>query len=99
MADRQMSQGKFKVCCIMLVSLLVGFPGGAVVKNLPAKAGDLRDLCSIPGSGRPPGEGNGNPFQDSCLKNPMNRRAWWATVQSVTKSQTDMTEQLSPLYL
>jgi hypothetical protein len=53
----------------------------------------------IPGSGRSPGEGNGNPFQDSCLKNPMNRGAWWATVQSVTKNQTDMTEQLSLLYL
>ena len=54
-----------------------GFPGGSVVKNPPAHAGDL---SSIPGSGRSPGEGNGNPFQYSCLENPMNRGAWRATV-------------------
>ena len=63
------------------------FPGGLMVKNLPASAG-VRDKGSIPGSGRSPGEGNGNPLQYSCLKNPMDRRAWGATVQRVAKSQT-----------
>jgi len=53
-----------------------------VVKNLPANAGDA---SSIPGSGRSHGEGNGNLLQYSCLENPMNRRAWWATVHGVTK--------------
>ena len=47
-----------------------------VVKNLPAKAGDIRDAGSIPGSGRAPGKGNGNPFQYACLENPMDRGAW-----------------------
>ena len=59
-----------------------------VVKNLPANAGDVRDLVLIPGSGRFPGGGHGNPLQYSCLENPMNREAWQATVHGVTKSQT-----------
>ena len=59
-----------------------------IVKNPPANAGDARDVGSIPGSGRSPGEGNGNPLQYSCLENPMDRGAWWATVHGVTKSQT-----------
>ena len=58
---------------------------GTVVKNLPADAGDTRDVGSIPGSGRSPGGGNGNPLQYSCLGNPMDRGAWWATVQGVLK--------------
>ena len=62
-----------------------GFPGGPVVKNSPAKAGDM-DL--IPGSGRAPGEGNGNPLQCSCLGNPMDRGAWRATVHGVAESDT-----------
>ena len=53
-----------------------------------AKAGGLRDMGSIPGSGRSPGGGHGNPLQDSCLENPMDRRAWRATVRGVTRSQT-----------
>ena len=57
-----------------------------LVKN-PANAGDTRDAGSIPGSGRSPGGGNGNPLQDSCLENPMDR-ARWATVHRVVKSQT-----------
>ena len=56
-----------------------------MVKNLPANAGDLG---SNPGSGRGPGEGNGNPLQSSCLENPMDRGAWWAAVHGVAKSQT-----------
>ena len=68
-------------------SLIWGFPGGSVVKNLPASAGDLG---SIPGSGRSPGEGNGNPLQHSCLGNPTDRGAWLATVYGVAK-ESDMT--------
>ena len=59
-----------------------------VVKNPPANAEDVRDAGSIPGSGRSPEEGNGNLIQYSCLENPMDRRALWATVHGVTKSQT-----------
>ena len=51
-----------------------------MVKNPPANAGDARDTGSIPGSGRSPGEENGNQFQYSCLENSMGRGAWWATV-------------------
>ena len=65
----------------------MGFPGGAVVKN-PANAGGARGVGTIPGSGRSPGEGNGNPLQYSCPENPMDRGAWGAAVQGVAKSQT-----------
>ena len=54
----------------------------------PATAGVIRDMGSIPGSGRSPGEGNGNPLQYSCLENPMDRGAWRATVHSVAESDT-----------
>ena len=67
-----------------------GFPGGAVVKNPVASAGDARDAGSIPGLGRSPGEGNGNPLQYSCLENPKDRGAWWATVHRVAKNQTKL---------
>ena len=67
---------------------LRGFPGDTVVKNLPANAGDARDVDLIPGSGRSPGVGNGNPPQYSCLENSMDRGAWLARVQEVTNSQT-----------
>ena len=56
------------------------FPAGAAVKNPPANAQEARDTGLIPGSGRSPGEGNGNPLQYSCLEKPMDRGAWWATV-------------------
>ena len=59
-----------------------------VVKNTPANAGDVRDAGSVPGPGRSPGEGNGNPPQYSCLENPMDTGAWRASVHRVTKSQT-----------
>ena len=65
-------------------------PGGAGIKSLPATAEDLRDAGSIPGSGRSPGGGHGNPFQYSCLDNPLDRRAWPATVHGVTKSHTQL---------
>ena len=67
--------------------MLLGFPGGSVVKNLPASA---RDTGTIPGSGGSPGEGNGNPLQYSCLEDPMDRGAWRAMVREVTK-ELDMT--------
>ena len=58
------------------------FPGGSVVRNLPVSEGGMG---SIPGSGRSPGEGNGNPFQHSCLGNPIYRGAWWAIVHGIPK--------------
>ena len=59
-----------------------------VIRNPPANARDIRDSGSIPGSGRSPGEGNGNPLQYSCLRNPTDREAWQSTVHAVTKNQT-----------
>ena len=62
------------------------FPGGEVVENLSALAGDAADMGLVPGSERSPGEGNGNPLQYSCLENPMDRGAWWVTAHGVTES-------------
>ena len=59
-----------------------------MVKNLSTKERYVGDAGSIPGSGRSPGEGHGNPLQYSCLENPMDREAWWATVHRVAKSRT-----------
>ena len=63
------------------------FPGGSDGK---ASACNAEDLGSIPGSGRYPGEGNGNPLQYSCLENSMDGEAWWATIRGVTKSRTQL---------
>ena len=63
-----------------------------MVRNPPANAGDARDLGLIPGSGRSPGEGNGNPVQYSCLENSMDRGAWWATVHGIAKSHTRLSD-------
>ena len=74
-------------------------PGGSEVKVSACNAGDLG---SIPGSGRSPGEGNGNPLQYSCLENPMDGEAWWATVQGVAKNWTrlsNVTNLTTILYL
>ena len=68
---------------------LKGFPGGSVGKESACKAGDQG---SIPGSGRSPEEGNGNPLEYSCLENSIDRGAWWATVHGVTKSQTRLSD-------
>ena len=69
---------------------LGGFPGGSVVDKSPPNAGDTGNAGSIPGLGRSPGEGNGNPLWYSCMENPVDRGAWWATVHNVTKSQTQL---------
>ena len=61
-----------------------GFPGGSDDKESACNAGDLG---SIPGSGRSPGEGNGNPLQYFCMENPMDRGAWWVTVHRAAKSR------------
>ena len=58
-----------------------------VIKNPPANAGDARDTGSIPGSGRSPGGGHGNPVEYSCLENPIDKGVWWATVHRTTKSR------------
>ena len=65
------------------------FPGGSAVKKLPANAGDI---SLIPRWGKSPGEENSNPLQYSCLGNPMDREAWWATVHGVAKSRTRLGE-------
>ena len=75
----------WRICLLKIsVSNGSGFPGGTVVKNLPANAGDSRGRGSIPESGRSPGEGNGHPLQYSCLESPMGKEAWRATVHRVT---------------
>ena len=63
-----------------------------VIKNPSANAGEVRDADSIPGSGRSPGEGNGNPLQYCCLENPMDGGAWWAIVHGVVKSWTRLSD-------
>ena len=70
------------ICCIWC------FPGGKEVKNPPANAGDTRNMGSIPGEGRSPEVGNGNPLQYSHLGNSMDRGAWLVTVHGAAKSQT-----------
>ena len=75
------------------MGLIAWVPGGsALVKNLPVRAGGARDLGSIPGSGRFPGGGHGNPLQYSCLETPRDRGAWWATVHGVAQSRTRLSE-------
>ena len=74
-----------------------GFLGGTVVKNLPANAGDAGGSGLIPGSGRSPGVGNGNPLWHSCLENAKDRGAWQATVYGVIKSQTQLSMHVIPI--
>ena len=80
-----LSIAEFKVSLyIVVIRPILGLQGGSVVKNLPVNAGDTG---SIPGSGRSSGGGNSSPLQYSCLGNPIDREAWWATVHGVTKSR------------
>ena len=76
---------------LQFCSDILGFPGGSEVK---ASACNVGNLGSIPVSGRSPGEGNGNPLQYSCLKNPMDGGAWWATIHPWGRKESDTTEQL-----
>ena len=96
--DRSLRQLSHRLC------LRRNFPGSCgsistalvlVINNPLASAADARDPASIPGLGGSPGEGNGNPLQYSCLENPMDRGAWWATVYGVAK-ESDRTEHWSP---
>ena len=75
-----------------VIHLSTSMPGGSVVKRMPANARDTGDMGLIPGSGRSTGEGNGNPLQYSCLENPMDIGAWWATVHGVAKSRTQLSD-------
>ena len=72
----------------------LGFPGGSQVKNPPTNAGDAGDTGLASRSGRSPGGGNGDPLQCSCLENPMDRGAWWATVHRVAKSQIQISMKI-----
>ena len=65
-----------------------GFLGGTVVKNLPTNVGDIRVVSLVPGSGRSPGGGNGNPLERSCRGNPRDGGAWWAAIYGVAQSRT-----------
>ena len=76
----------------MLLISKLGFPGGSVVKDTPANAGEIRDIGLTPGLGRSPGGGHGNPLQYSFLENPMDRGAWQATVHRVAKSLTRLSD-------
>ena len=82
-----------QTCTLGTSNLVGGFAGGSVVKNLLANAGDMG---SMPGLGRTPGEGNGNPLQYSCLGNPMDRGAWQATVHGVTRVRHDLVTKPPP---
>ena len=79
------------MCIIIFINYhsFKGFPGSSDGKE---SASNSEDLGSIPESGRSSGEGNGNPFQYSCLENPTDGGAWWATVHGVTKSQTRLSD-------
>ena len=83
---------KYKYHRYTVPVFIVGFPGGTDSEESACHTGDLG---LIPGSRRSPGEGNGNPLQNSCLENPKDRGAWWAIVHGVAES--DMTEQLCSL--
>ena len=95
----RLKEGRLKQCLRVLIGfekssfkipalpLIKGFPRGSAVKNTSANAGDAGDAGSIPGLGRSPGGGNGNPFQHSCLENPIEKRDWQATVHGVAMNQ------------
>ena len=76
---------RHRTCLRLLHKFPVGLPQWLIAKESAYNAGDAGDVGLIPGSGRCPGEGNGNPLQHSCLGNPMDRLLWWATVHEVSK--------------
>ena len=76
-----------------------GFTSGTVVNNLSATSGDAGDMGSIPGLGRSPEVGNGNPLQHSCLGNPMDRGAWRPIVHGVAKSWTRLNTHMLHVHL
>ena len=82
----------YSPCVIIHLSIYAVFSGGSVVKNPPASAGDAGDVVLIPGLGRSPGEGNGNPLQYSYLGNLMDRGAWWVTAHVVSESWTQLSD-------
>ena len=87
MWEKNLKSEKLEANKLEAVIMIQGAPQVAlVVKNLPANTGDIRDSDLIPGLGRSPGGGHGNPLQYSCLENHMGRGVWWATVHGVTKS-------------
>ena len=81
------------ICC---VSMMMGFPSDAGGKDLAASAGDMSGTGSIPGSGRSPEGGHGNPLQYACLENPMDRGAWGATVRGVAGVRHDLATKPPP---
>ena len=81
---------------LLIITLRYGFPDGAVLKNLPV---NREDTGSIPGLGRSPGKGNGNPLHYSCLGNPMDKGAWQATVHGVAKSQAQLSDSTTTITL
>ena len=76
--------------CMYIPTYIWWLPWWLGSKEATCNAGDAGDLGLIPGSGRPPDGGHGNPLQYSCLENPMDREAWWATIHGVTESQTQL---------
>ena len=88
--SRQIRNSFFVFCFWQSTDLFRASQVALVVKNLPANAGDVRDVRSVLGSGRSPGGGHGNPLRYSCLENPMHRGVWRASVHGVTKSQTQV---------
>ena len=98
LAEEGLSLVAWKKIAINSSYSMSSFPGGAMVKNLPANSVDKRDIGLIPGSGRSPGERNSNPLQYSYLENPMDRGTWLAAVHAVTK-ESDTTELASEVQL
>ena len=90
---------KITFCVLKCCRQLFASPMAQWVKSVPAVQETTGDTGLIPGLGRSSGEGNGNPLQDSCLGNPMDRGAWWATVQKVTESQTPLSSSSSSAQL
>ena len=98
LSEKSLLLGAFLVSQDLLMTFLAtyyimsGLPGGSDGKEFACNAGDIRDTGSIPGLGKSPGAGHGNPLQYSCLDNPMDRGAWRATVHGVAKSQTQLSD-------